>query len=439
EEDDWPNVTVQLPIYNELSVVERLIDAVVQLDYPADKLQIQVLDDSTDGTTALAAQRVAVHQQRGINISLTHRENRAGYKAGALAEGMISAEGEFIAIFDADFVPNPSFLQETIPSFLDKPQLGNVQSRWTYLNANDSSLTTAEAIALDKQFTSEKSVRSQARLFPKFNGSGGVWRRSCLDDAGGWHMDTLCEDLCLSTRAILNGWEFEYLYDVETPSELPTTIGAYKVQQSRWATGGVQCFIKYFRDLVAEREMRWFARIYALIAMGAHFTNVWFIGLILLQVPILYYQVQLPAYLSIFTIFALSHPLLLVLGQRVLHRSDRRRFQHIPTMLLLATGISLYQAWAVFKGLFGGWRTKTYEFVRTPKGNRSQTANQLKLNSFILLEIAMTLYVLFGIWVAWQSREFGSLFLLLLTFSGFSYVVGLGIQERIIYRTKSLS
>ena len=427
---DWPTVTVQLPVYNEPTVINRLINAVAQIDYPIDKLQIQVLDDSTDETTELAKERVAYYQAQGISIKLYHRENRHGYKAGALADGMNSAEGEFIAIFDADFCPTPQFLRETIPPLLHNTQLGNVQTRWTYLNDRDSSLTTAEAIALDKQFTTEKTVRSQARLFPKFNGSGGVWRRDCLLDAGGWHADTLCEDMCISTRAILSGWEFAYLYNVETPSELPTTIGAYKVQQARWATGAVQCFVKYFRPMLFNRDLRWFARIYALVAMGAHFANALFIGLLLLQIPILYYQIQLPAYLSIFTIFAFGHPILLVLGQRVLHRTDKRRFRHIPAMFLLSVGISLNQTRAVFKGLFGNWRTKSYVFDRTPKGNRQQVARQLRFDWFIVLEILLALYVLFGVAIAVQWGAYGSLFVLLLMLAGLTYVIGLGLSDQ---------
>ena len=430
-DDAWPPVTIQLPTYNESTVIERLIDTVAQIEYPADKLQIQVLDDSTDGTTALAQARVAHHQARGVNIVLIHRENRSGYKAGALAEGLISAEGAFIAIFDADFCPKPTFLRDTIPHFLTNPRLGNVQTRWTYLNDTDSALTTAEAIALDKQFTSEKSVRARAQLFPKFNGSGGVWRRTCIDEAGGWHSDTLCEDLCISTRAVLQGWEFEYLYDVETPSELPPTIGAYKVQQGRWATGAVQCFVKYLRELLRNREMRPFARTYALVAMGAHITNIFFMGFLLVQVPILYYQIPLPSYLSLFVIFAIGHPALLIWGQRKLHRTNRRRLRHLPTMFLLTAGIAPHQSYAALKGLFGRWQGSDYVFNRTPKGNKQQVTTQLKVNWSIVLEMMLALYVLFGLWAAAQSGDVSAFLLLLLIFSGLTYVIALGIQEHL--------
>ncbi|HEX6384945.1 MAG TPA: glycosyltransferase, partial [Anaerolineae bacterium] len=221
---DLPPVTVQLPIYNERFVVDRLIESAVALDYPPDRLQIQVIDDSTDGTTGRAAELVRHYEKKGVNISLLHRQHRQGYKAGALSGALMQAQGEFIAIFDADFQPSPSFLRQTIPHFLHEPALGLVQTRWGHLNAHESALTAAQAIALDKHFVMEQTVRHRANLFPKFNGAAGVWRRRCLEMAGGWHDDTVCEDLCLSTRAILQGWQFLFLNDVVAPAELPDSI-----------------------------------------------------------------------------------------------------------------------------------------------------------------------------------------------------------------------
>ena len=201
-DESLPMVTVQLPIFNERFVVERLINSAVALNYPIDKLQIQVLDDSTDDTTNITADLVKQYQQRGINITHQHRTHREGYKAGALQAALQTAEGEYIAVFDADFQPKPDFLQETIPHFLDSPRLGMIQTRWGHLNSEETRLTGAQAIAIDKHFAMEQTVRHRANLFPKFNGSAGVWRRNCLEHAGGWEVDTVCEDLCLSTRAV---------------------------------------------------------------------------------------------------------------------------------------------------------------------------------------------------------------------------------------------
>jgi cellulose synthase/poly-beta-1,6-N-acetylglucosamine synthase-like glycosyltransferase len=223
-EDSMPMVTVQLPIFNERFVVERLIKSAVQLDYPAEKLQIQVLDDSTDDTTEKATELTARYQRENVNIVLLHRGNREGYKAGALQAAQQSATGEYIAVFDADFQPEPDFLQQTIPHFIDSPRLGMIQTRWGHLNSEETLLTGAQAIAIDKHFAMEQTVRHRANLFPKFNGSAGIWRLACLEEAGGWEADTVCEDLCLSTRAVLNGWDFRFLNDVVAPAELPASI-----------------------------------------------------------------------------------------------------------------------------------------------------------------------------------------------------------------------
>ena len=239
-EMEWPHVTVQLPLYNERYVVERLIHATVQLDYPVDKLEIQVLDDSTDETVQITQRLVDHYRRQGVNIVLYHREHRQGYKAGALAEALAKTKSEYIAIFDADFCPSADFLQRTIPHFVHNKELGVVQTRWDHLNQNDSILTGAQSIAIDKHFVVDQAVRSRANLFPKFNGSGGIFRRSCMEDAGGWHDDTVCEDLCLSTRAVLRGWRFLILPDIVAPAELPNTISAYKNQQTRWAKGSFQ-------------------------------------------------------------------------------------------------------------------------------------------------------------------------------------------------------
>ena len=242
--ETWPSVTVQLPIYNEFYVVERLIDAVARLDYPREQLQIQVLDDSTDETTRLARARVEFHRARGLDIQLQHRQDRRGFKAGALTQGLETASGEFIAIFDADFLPPADFLRRTVPHLVDQPGLAFVQTRWGYLNDRYSALTRAQTIALDGHFVVEHLGRNRNGLLMNFNGTAGIWRRQAIETAGGWQADTLIEDVDLSFRAQLAGWQALYLPDVESPAELPPQTAAFKRQQARWATGQAQCLVK---------------------------------------------------------------------------------------------------------------------------------------------------------------------------------------------------
>ncbi len=242
--DHFPRVTVQLPIYNEMYVAERLIEASAHLNYPADRLEIQVLDDSTDGTQEISAAAVERLRQSGTNIHLIKRLNRQGYKAGALAHGLETASGEFLAIFDADFIPVADFLKRTLPHFSDS-RVGFVQARWGHTNQDYSLLTWMQSLAVDAHFMVEQFARSQGGYWFNFNGTAGVWRRSALEDSGGWRADTLTEDLDLSYRAFLRGWRAEYLREVRVPAELPVSISAYRRQQHRWARGSLECAVKF--------------------------------------------------------------------------------------------------------------------------------------------------------------------------------------------------
>jgi cellulose synthase/poly-beta-1,6-N-acetylglucosamine synthase-like glycosyltransferase len=234
-----PKVTVQLPLYNEMYVAERLLDAVVALDYPKDKLEVQVLDDSTDETTEIVAHKAAELRQQGFDVSHVHRSNRHGYKAGALEHGLQTATGEFIAIFDADFVPQPDLLQTTIQYFTD-PNIGMIQTRWGHLNEHYSMLTRLQSMFLDGHFLIEQTARARSGRFFNFNGTAGIWRRTCIISSGGWQHDTLAEDLDLSYRAQIKGWQFLFLPNIVTPAELPVEMNAFKSQQHRWAKGSVQ-------------------------------------------------------------------------------------------------------------------------------------------------------------------------------------------------------
>lgn len=425
--EDPPSVTVQLPVFNEPFVVERLIHTAVALHYPADKLQIQVIDDSTDSTTERAARWVAYYKEKGINISLLHRSQRDGFKAGALAEALTQASGEFIAIFDADFQPQADFLLQTMPHFGQNPALGMVQTRWGHLNDGRSPLTGAQAIALDKHFAMEQTVRHRANLFPKFNGAGGVWRRACLEDAGGWHSDTVCEDMCLSTRAVLRQWQCLFLNEVQSPAELPTTISAYKSQQARWSKGSSQCLLKYGRAITTAREHTLLARFYALMSMSAYTTNLLLILLLLLQIPLLLLDVHFSPWLLLFSVAGIGQPLLFVMSQQVLYPDWLRRLRHFPTMVLVAIGMAPSNSRAILQALF----SREHDFVRTPKqGSQAQSPlHELNFDWIMLVELALALYAWTGVLVALHLQNHGPLFFLLTCALAYSYMLTLNMRE----------
>lgn len=419
----WPTVTVQLPIYNEREVVERLITAAAALDYPAAQLQIQVLDDSTDDTTDLAAECVARYRARGFDMIHLHRDHRHGFKAGALAAALSSARGEFVAIFDADFAPAPDFLRRTVPHFLDDPRLGAVQARWGHLNVTHSSLTGAQAMALDKHFAVEQLVRHRAGFFPKFNGSAGVWRRQCIDAAGGWQSDTVCEDLCLSTRAALTGWRFHFADDVVAPAELPTTILAYKNQQARWAMGATQCLTKYAAPIWRAPGHSLPSRLYALLSMSAYATHLLLLLLLLVQLPLVLSGYQLPSWLTIFSLLGLGQPILFVLAQQVLYRDWLYRLASLPALLLVAVGTAPSNAAAVLSAL----SHRAFTFVRTPKG--AGQSYRLKPGRIVWLEGGFALYSAAGLVVCILTGNSGSAVLLTTCLLGFGYVVLLTCRE----------
>lgn len=424
---DPPPVTVQLPIYNEPFVVERLIHTAVNLQYPCHKLQIQVIDDSADNTTERASRLVAYYKERGVNISLLHRTNRCGYKAGALAQALPQANGDFIAIFDADFQPQADFLEQTIPHFAHNPNLGMVQTRWGHLNNGRSPLTSAQAIALDKHFAMEQTVRHRANLFPKFNGAGGVWRRQCLEDAGGWESDTVCEDMCLSIRAVLRQWECLFLNEVQSPAELPTTLSAYKSQQARWSKGSSQCLLKYGRTIATAPQQTRLARFYALMSMSAYCTNLLVILLLLLQIPLLLLEVHFSPWLLLFSVAGIGQPLLFVMSQRVLYPDWLWRLRHFPTMVLIAIGLAPSNGRAVLQAIF----RQEHPFVRTPKQGSQTHQPLLELNWdwIILVELALALYAWVGAGLALQQQNYAPLFFLTSCALAFSTMIVLTMRE----------
>ncbi|PID85839.1 MAG: glycosyl transferase [Chloroflexi bacterium] len=425
---ELPSVTIQLPIFNEKYVVERLIKAAVSQDYPADKLHIQVLDDSTDDTTDIAADLVTHYKKQGIHIDLIHRNNRIGYKAGALAAALPAAQGEFVAIFDADFEPTSDFLQKTIPYFTNEPELGMIQARWGHLNPDDSALTAAQAIALDKHFAMEQTVRHRANIYPKFNGAGGIWRRTCMEDAGGWQDDTVCEDLDLSTRAILKGWQFRFLNDVTAPAELPTSITAYKSQQARWAKGSTQCLGKFGWDILTDQQHSLGARLYALVSMSAYSTHLLLLVLLFLQIPLIYWGYSFPSLLFVFSLIAIGQPLLFVLGQQVLYPDWLKRLRHFPTLLVVAIGLAPSNSRAILQAFSGG----QHVFVRTPKtgllkGNPVEY--RLPFDWIVIAEVFLAVYALAGLLLAISQRNWGPTVFLGSCTVGFGYVAWLSLRE----------
>jgi len=429
---DLPPVTVQVPVYNELHVVERAIDRVAALDYPRDKLQIQILDDSTDETNRLACARAALHRERGIDIEVLRRPTRDGFKAGALAWGLSQASGEYVAIFDADFCPRPDFLLQTIPHFLGRPQLGLVQTRWAYLNANYSLLTQAQALALDGHFVIEQTARCRSGLLMSFNGAGGVWRRDCIEESGGWQADTLCEDLDLSYRAQLAGWHCLYLPAVEAPAEVPPQIAAFKRQQSRWAQGTIQTLRKLAGPILGSRRLRWSQKAMALVHLSSYLAHLLLVALLLLSLPLALVPnaIQLPV--DGLGLACLGPPLLYALSQRDLYPAWWRRLRSFPMLVLIGLGI----AWCCTKA---AWRGLTHwggTFARTPKfqleGKTGQWADsryRLQPDGSTIGEIALTLYALGTMVAALVNGHYGMVPFLLLYVAAFGTVAGMGLAQ----------
>lgn len=363
-----PCITVQLPIYNEQFVIDRLVEAVCHLEYPQDKLDIQVLDDSTDETVAVASAVVERYAAMGHNITHHHRSNREGFKAGALAEGLKSAKGEFIAIFDADFVPHEDWLMRVVHHFAD-PTIGMAQTRWTHLNRNYSFLTEVESILLDGHFILEHGGRSRSGVFFNFNGTAGMWRRQAIEDAGGWEHDTLTEDTDLSYRSQLAGWKFRYLQDVECPAEVPIEMTAFKTQQARWAKGLIQVAMKTLPKVMRSNVPR-HVKIEAWYHLTANLSYPLMIVLSTLLMPamiIRFYQgwfqmllIDLPLFLA--STFSISS-FYLVSQKELFPRSWPRTFLYLPFLMALGIGLTITNTRAVMEALFGVQTA----FKRTPK------------------------------------------------------------------------
>ncbi|MBC7887587.1 MAG: glycosyltransferase [Ferruginibacter sp.] len=434
-----PIVTVQLPVFNEKYVVQRLIDCVADLDYPTDKLEIQVLDDSTDETVQIIADKVA--QLKGIiNIRHIRRANRSGYKAGALKEGLATAGGELVAIFDADFLPAKNFLQKTVPHFMDA-QVGMVQTKWAWINKSYSMLTKVQAFALDAHFSIEQVGRNINNGFINFNGTAGVWRKSCILDAGNWQADTLTEDLDLSYRAQLKDWKFVYLEEVGSPSELPPVMSAVKTQQYRWNKGGAETARKHLWKVISAHKpllVKWHA-IMHLLTSGIFLSAL---TCAICSVPILLIKQFYPAFTHLFTLANYCFAGFLILGATYLLTAtiqNKNKWngvwvfcQTMPAFLLLSLGLSLHNGIAVLEG-YAGKRTP---FVRTPKFNMTGQENTWFENQYInngtnrltIAETLMMLYFSGGVFLAFQLNDFTILPFHILLISGYGLVVYYSIK-----------
>jgi len=429
----WPNVTIQLPIYNEKYTVTRLMTAVTQLNYPAEKLQIQILDDSTDDTNQLVSELVAEYKARGLNIVQLHRDNREGYKAGALSDGLKSATGELIAIFDADFVPKPDWLKKTVPLF-QNPKLGCLQTRWGHINRLYNSLTLAEAMAIDGHFIVEQTVRSQNDFFLNFNGTAGLWRSACIEDAGGWQWDTLTEDLDLSYRAQMRGWKIGYLPDVVVPAELPSQVEAFKKQQFRWAKGSFQVVRKILPTVFGKSDLPWKVRLMALLHLTGYFVHPLMLGSLLLTLPV---GLLIPDAFKLFPISvftALGPPLLYAVANSPQTPPLLQRLKTLPLLTITGFGISLSTSIAVLQGL----TRKGGTFVRTPKLNVGNSHSQNKkidrrylppISPLVWAEIALGLYALITTVVLEHYVGWGITPWMIIYVLGYFYVAGLNLIQ----------
>lgn len=365
-----PRVTTQLPIYNEKNVIERLLRAVCAIEYPRNRHEIQVLDDSNDETSAVVSTLVAELRAAGHDIHHIQRPTRQGFKAGALAAGMAVAKGEYIAIFDADFVPPTDFLQRTVPFLLADPRCCFVQTRWGHRNRDFSLLTELQSIGIDGHFVVEQAARAWHGLFFNFNGTAGIWRTAAINDAGGWQADTLTEDLDLSYRALLRGWQPKYLMDYVTPAEVPTDINALKAQQRRWATGSIQCAMKMLPRVLARRDLSLFKKMQAALHLTHYLIHPLILILTILVLPLVLLRgvafaeaMTLPL-VGVMLIAMFGPSTLYVVSQMVTNGRWQRALCLMPLLVGIGIGLAANNSLAVARALLG---LKGGEFVRTPK------------------------------------------------------------------------
>jgi len=435
--DTLPVVTIQLPIYNEMYVADRLIDAVGRLDYPRDRLEIQVLDDSTDETRSVAELAVRRLAARGVDITYLPRTDRTGYKAGALAAGLTVARGEFVGIFDADFVPSADFLVRSIHYFTD-PNVAMVQTRWGHINQDYSLLTKIQAILLDGHFVLEHGGRNRAGCFFNFNGTAGIWRRTAIDDAGGWQHDTLTEDLDLSYRAQLRGWRFVFVPDLVSPAEVPVEMNAFKSQQHRWAKGSIQTCRKLL-PAILQSDQPFVVKAEAFFHLTANFNYPLMVLLSILMFPAIFVRysggwsemllIDLPFFVaataSVFYFYAIS--------QREIYAGWRARLKYLPLLMAVGIGLSINNTRAVLEAMLN----RESEFARTPKYGVEQTSDDWTGKKYRQLtsvqpfiELALGLYFTGTVFYALSNGIYASLPFLVLFQAGYLYMALLSLLQQ---------
>jgi cellulose synthase/poly-beta-1,6-N-acetylglucosamine synthase-like glycosyltransferase len=441
--EELPRVTIQLPVYNEMYVVERLIDSVTAIDYPKERLEIQVLDDSSDETQHIAERKVESFSKAGWDIHYIHRDNRVGFKAGALEEGLKVAKGEYIAIFDADFIPDPDFLNKTIHYFTNS-KVGLVQTRWGHINRDYSHLTQVEAMILDGHFVMEHGGRYRSGRFFNFNGTAGIWRRKTIEDAGGWEHDTLTEDTDLSYRAQMKGWEFIYLPEVVCPAELPVEMTAFKSQQFRWAKGLVQTGMKLLPRILRS-QLPWTIKTEAVFHLTANCSYplmVLFCFIFFPAMIVRFYQgwfQMLYIDLPLFMAATMSVSSFYMISQKELDpQTWWRKFKYLPFMMSVGIGLSVSNSRAVLEALFG---IKS-SFKRTPKYcirssqdmNLAKTKYRGKSGYTPYFELILGLYFALTVLYAFSNENYPTLPFLLLFVVGFIYTGLMSLFQSKLHR-----
>jgi cellulose synthase/poly-beta-1,6-N-acetylglucosamine synthase-like glycosyltransferase len=435
--DELPVVTIQLPMFNELYVAERLLESIAQIDYPKDKLELQVLDDSTDETREIVARKVAELQQRGYDITHVHRTDRTGFKAGALEHGMKTAKGDYLMVFDADFVPSVEIVHRLIHHFTD-PKVAMVQARWDHLNRDYSMLTRAQSLMLDGHFVIEHIARNRSGRFFNFNGTAGIWRKTAIIDAGGWQHDTITEDMDLSFRAQIRGWRFVYVPDAVAPAEVPCEMNSFKGQQFRWAKGSAQT-TKKILPMVLKADLPWRIKVEAVFHLTNNFAYLFLIALACLQLPnmLLRREINNPELLlldvPLFIATTGSIILFYLSTHHFLYANIWDAVKRLPLMMALGIGLSVNNAHAVLEGLF----SRDAEFVRTAKHGITNKQDSWKKkkhyksvkNVATIVEVLFGLYFVFTIGLAVYTGSWMSIPFLVLFMVGFLYVGLLSLYQ----------
>lgn len=443
DKDDLPLVTIQLPIFNEMYVVERLLDNITKLDYPKDKMEIQVLDDSTDESSLIASNKVNHYKELGFDIHYIHRTDRSGYKAGALKEGTKVCKGDFIAIFDADFLPRPDFLKKSM-AYFNSPEIGVVQTRWEHINEDYSLLTKLQAFQLNVHFTVEQAGRNAAGHFLQFNGTAGIWRKACIDDAGGWHSDTLTEDLDLSYRAQLKGWKIKYAENISCPAELPAEMYGLKSQQFRWMKGGAENSRKLM-PVILKSKLSMSTKFHALMHLVSSGIFLMIFWVALLSVPVLIIMDDLGlkatflgfcllGTLAVMSVFYEANNMMCWKEKNVKYKF--LRFMHLfPAFMALSMGFSFHNSIAVIEGYLG----KKSAFIRTPKFNLTSIKDKLigqnnqfhQINFKTWIEFLICLYFAFAIGLGFYLEYY--------SFLVFHSLLMLGFGLNFFYSLRHLS